>query len=89
VQLSDTHLLIGDFSAQKFGLECWRGNNGRALKQRCFGTTLMELTSLSGKAGLVTGAADGVGAEIARLYAEHGAAMVLGDVAADKAKRPP
>jgi len=49
----------------------------------------MELTSLSGKAGLVTGAADGVGAEIARLYAEHGAAMVLGDVAADKAKRPP
>jgi NAD(P)-dependent dehydrogenase (short-subunit alcohol dehydrogenase family) len=44
----------------------------------------MDLTSLSGKVALVTGAADGIGAEIARLYAEHGAAVVLGDVADDK-----
>ena len=40
----------------------------------------MELTSLSGKVALVTGAAAGIGAEIARLFADHGAAVVLGDV---------
>ena len=62
----------------------WRGNNSRAWKQHCFGMMFMDLTSLSGKVALVTGAADGIGAEIARLYAEHGAAVVLGDVADDK-----
>ncbi len=44
----------------------------------------MSLVDLTGKVALVTGAASGIGAEIARLFAEHGACVVLGDVADEK-----
>jgi 3alpha(or 20beta)-hydroxysteroid dehydrogenase len=46
----------------------------------------MSLVDLTGKVALVTGAAGGIGAEIARLFAEHGASVVLGDVADEKGK---
>ena len=41
---------------------------------------------LGGKVAIVTGAASGFGAGIARLFAEHGAAVVLADVNGDGAK---
>ena len=42
---------------------------------------------LDGKVAVVTGAATGLGREIARLYAEAGAAVVVADVAAQEAHR--
>lgn len=46
----------------------------------------MSLVSLTGKAGVVTGAAQGLGYESARLLAEAGAAVVLADVNGDAAE---
>ncbi|MFF5988761.1 3-oxoacyl-ACP reductase FabG [Prauserella flavalba] len=45
----------------------------------------MEL--LGGRAAVVTGAAQGIGLEIARVLAEHGAGVVLGDRDAEAAER--
>jgi NAD(P)-dependent dehydrogenase (short-subunit alcohol dehydrogenase family) len=39
---------------------------------------------LQNKVAVVTGAADGIGAATAELFAEHGAAVVLGDIDADR-----
>ena len=41
---------------------------------------------LSGKSALVTGAASGIGLEIARSMAREGAAVAIADVASDAAK---
>lgn len=40
---------------------------------------------LKGKVAIITGAANGIGAEIARTYAREGACVVLADLAVDKA----
>ena len=42
------------------------------------------MTSLNGKVALVTGAAGGMGSAIARVLAEHGAAVVIADVRDEK-----
>ena len=39
---------------------------------------------LDGKVAIVTGAAQGIGAAIARAFIEHGAKVVMTDVKADK-----
>jgi 3-hydroxybutyrate dehydrogenase len=44
------------------------------------------MASLSGKSALVTGAASGIGLEIARSMAREGAAVAIADVATDAAK---
>jgi len=44
------------------------------------------MADFAGKVAIVTGAASGFGAGIARLFAEHGAAVVLADVNGDGAK---
>lgn len=42
--------------------------------------TTQALQKLSGKTALITGAASGIGAATARLFVEHGARVVLGDL---------
>jgi len=42
------------------------------------------VSRLEGKAALITGAASGMGAVEARLFAEHGATVVLADVQDEK-----
>mgnify|MGYP002594199803 CR=1 FL=1 len=41
---------------------------------------------LKGKTAIITGAANGIGAEISRLYAQEGAKVVLADLALEKAQ---
>ena len=41
---------------------------------------------LEGKTAIITGAANGIGAEISRLYAQEGAKVVLADLALEKAQ---
>ena len=41
---------------------------------------------IEGKVAVVTGAANGIGAEISRLYAQEGAKVVLADLALEKAQ---
>lgn len=48
------------------------------------GTTPLQFPSLDGKVAVVTGAAGGLGREIARLYALAGAKVVVGDVLVDQ-----
>ncbi len=51
------------------------------------GDTVSPMKHLDGKVALVTGAARGTGAEIARRYVEEGAVVVLADVLDDRAHR--
>lgn len=48
--------------------------------------SITELTQLSGRTAVVTGAAQGLGKAIARRLAEAGANVVLGDLKIDVAK---
>ncbi len=49
--------------------------------------TLAQLVDLTGAAAFVTGGAAGIGAAIARRFVEAGAAVTVGDIAADVAER--
>ena len=52
---------------------------------RSEGTALAPTMKLEGKAAIVTGAASGIGREIARIYAREGAKVAIADVNADAA----
>jgi NAD(P)-dependent dehydrogenase (short-subunit alcohol dehydrogenase family) len=49
------------------------------------GTTAPATESLAGKIAVVTGAANGIGLQIARTYAAHGATVLLSDIDGDGA----
>ncbi|MFR3435033.1 MAG: SDR family NAD(P)-dependent oxidoreductase [Coprococcus sp.] len=42
---------------------------------------------IEGKTAIITGAANGIGAEISRLHAQEGAKVVLADLALEKAQK--